>query len=373
MREFRSWTVNSWSQTDLIAKWIDTREVLWQWPWRVAPTLTGTLICETGSPAGNAAGALGAAAGRGSWRVCWWRGASGALKRGTPPVCAGGTSASGARRSPEPRPQTGQASPFGTCRCVCGSAARGPMSCSVARGWRRLGRSACAAARQQWSPARRSPCCTQYARWWGRSTSSLTGSACVWGGCCPSWGTSPRISSGELPEHRSQMWDPNTSLQTGGKRGWATAAVIFTRRGLMLIPEVSRYWKVAVMLRSSSDGPQAAGGAGGLNEPLSFSWRNSDIARATIADWQQPCRLQYNNNLRHPFRYFIDKLPLCLFLSISWRKYSKKRQSSDHDRVKSLLAEQAKWKLIHGKSSPEPEKTSICIGFKARLTTRQTN
>lgn len=215
MGEFRSWMVYSWSQTDLTAKSINTREVLWQWSRLVAPTLTETLIYETGSLAGNAAGALGAAAGRGSWRVCWWRGASGALKRGTPPVCAGGTSASGARRSPELRPQTGQTLPFGTCRCVCGSVARGPMSCNVARGWRRLGRSACAVARQQWSPARRSPCCTQYAHWWGRSTSSLTGSACVWDDCCPSRGTSPHICSGELPEHRSQKWDPNTSLQTG--------------------------------------------------------------------------------------------------------------------------------------------------------------
>lgn len=188
-------------------------------PLTVTPTLAETLIHETGSPAGSAAGALGAAAGRGSWRVCWWRGASGALKRGTPPVCAGGTSASGARRSPEPRPQTGQTSLFGRCRCVCGSVARGPKSCNGSRGWRRLGRSACAVAGQQWSPARRSPCCTQYARWWGRGTSSLTGSACVWDDCCPSWGTSPQMFSGELPEHHSQKWDPNTSLQTGRKCG----------------------------------------------------------------------------------------------------------------------------------------------------------
>lgn len=183
-----------------------------EWP---RNTPADILICERGSPAGNPAEALGAGAARGSRRACWWWGASGALKKGRPPVCAGGTSASGAHCCPELHREPGQASLLGPRRWVPGSAARGLSSCSTAPGWGHPGRSAGTAARRQWSPARSSPCCIQCARWWVRSRSSLTGSACVWDDCCPSSGTSPRIFSSELPELRSQRWDPNTSLRTG--------------------------------------------------------------------------------------------------------------------------------------------------------------
>lgn len=182
-----------------------------EWP---QPTSKDILIYETGSPGGNTAEALGVAAGPDSWRACWWWGASGALKKGRPLVCAGGTSASGARCCPELHPEPFQASPLGTRPWVSDPAARGPSSCSTAPGWGRPGSSACTAARQQWSPARRSPYGIRYAHWWVRSRSSLTGSACVWDDCCPSSGTSPQIFSSELLELHSQRWDPNTSLQT---------------------------------------------------------------------------------------------------------------------------------------------------------------